>query len=749
MNQHRLKSFGLLLFASTFLSACNLAPTLPLPSPTLPSQQPLGVVQVQVSGVGSQTPQVKATFVPSSNAFSSQSFSVYNPNTTPVAFPKAAISFYDDLTSGVNTRYLTTILDVINNSTTAFDNLTLVALDYPSISQGGSAVGQLLDATGSAVSNPALAARAFLPTHAMKRGFGKLEVDSSLAHLQVFTLNEVSSLQNAFDTAFPSVTGESLLGYGYVAQNLGGGRALQATGCAPFNCNRGQVALSYKFERTALNRAQEPWSFTLTYALVNDTIPTISQSLEEQSDNAAVSARVGGVGAIAVRTLGGSSYSGGNTLDVGGARVAVPSSPTYPQSVWLGNIMASDPGSLDLTFGTLGKVTTDFGSSNDIASSVAIQSDGKMVVAGYSHIIGVTYDFAVVRYNTDGSLDTSFGTLGKVTTDFGSLDDFAYSVVIQSDGKIVVAGGYDSGANYDFAVVRYNTNGSLDTSFGTLGKVTTDFGSFHDQANSVAIQSDGKIVLAGYSNNNGGIDDFAAVRYNTNGSLDTSFGTMGKVITDFGSSRDTANSVAIQSDGKIVLAGYSTVGGNTYDFAVVRYNTNGSLDTSFDSDGKVTTDFGVSQDIAHSVAIQSNGKIVVTGFNNFGGTNTNDFAVVRYNTNGSLDTSFGTLGKVTTDFGSSNDVPTSLAIQSDGKIVVAGSSSYNNSVNTDFVVVRYNTNGSLDTSFDFDGKVTTDFGSRNDGARSLAIQSDGKIVVTGITTTIGSSLDFAVVRYNP
>jgi uncharacterized delta-60 repeat protein len=400
--------------------------------------------------------------------------------------------------------------------------------------------------------------------------------------------------------------------------------------------------------------------------------------------------------------------------------------------------VAAAEGDLDTTFDSDGKVTTAIGASGNEAYSVAIQSDGKIVAAGSSKN-GSNYDFALARYNTDGTLDTNFGTGGKVITAIGSSTDVAESVAIQSDGKIVAAGFSNNGSNNDFALVRYNTNGTLDTTFDSDGKVTTAIGSANDRAYSVAIQSDGKIVVAGYSDN-GSNDDFALVRYNTNGTLDTSFDSDGKVTTDIGSG-DIAQSVAIQTDGKIVAAGFSNNVSNV-DFTLVRYNTNGTLDTTFDSDGKVTTAIGSGTDVAYSVALQSDGKIVVAGYSNNGSNF--DFALVRYNTDGSLDTSFDSDGKVTTDIGGSDDRAFSVAIQSDGKIVVAGFS--NNVSNVDFTLVRYNTDGTLDTSFDSDGKVTTAIGSASDFARSVAIQSDGKIVVAGYSDN-GSNADFALVRY--
>jgi len=412
------------------------------------------------------------------------------------------------------------------------------------------------------------------------------------------------------------------------------------------------------------------------------------------------------------------------------------------------------PGDLDPTFGNGGIVITPVGNFS-AAYSLAVQPDGKIVAAGFSYS-GTTsapiYDFAVVRYNTDGTLDSSFGTGGKVTTDFGG-EDVALAIAIQPDGKIVVAGDAGPSANKDFALARYNTDGTLDTSFGTGGKVVTPVSSLSDFANTVAIQSNGKIVVAGNSNSGTSAAnfnyDFAVVRYNTDGTLDNSFGTGGKVTTNFGGNFETGNAVVIQSDGKIIVAGISgtfTSGvGTTAGFALARYNMDGSLDTSFGAGGKVITPAGSSDDRATGAAIQTDGKIVVVGGSNTGTTSARnyDFAVFRYNTDGSLDSSFGAGGKVTTPIGSSDDFAHDVAIQSNGKIVVAGDK-YNvgGGLDYDIALARYNTDGSLDTSFGTGGKVVTRISSSTDQAAAVAIQADGKIVVAG-----RGSGGVAVVRY--
>ncbi len=382
-------------------------------------------------------------------------------------------------------------------------------------------------------------------------------------------------------------------------------------------------------------------------------------------------------------------------------------------------------GELDGSFGDGGHTSTNF-SGTDCANAVAIQSDGKIVAVGICH----GYDFALARYNADGTPDTTFGSSGKTATDFGYTLDCAHAVAIQSDGKIVAAGSYAS----DFALARYNANGILDTTFGGDGMVTTNFFGNSDCVYSVAIQSDNKIVAAGSGSAN---NDFALARYNTDGSLDTSFDSDGKVTTTFGGN-DYAYAMAIQSDGKIVAAGYTSIGNG--DFALIRYNTNGGLDTAFDSDGKVTTDFAGGTDYAYGLAIQSDGKIVAAGY--AANSDNDDFALAQCNTNGGLDTAFGTSGVTTTNIAGGSDQALSVAIQSDGKLVVVG-----NAENGDFNIVRYNADGSLDATFDTDGIATTDFNNAEDHATSVTIQSNGKIVVAGYVYD-GGDYDFALARYN-
>jgi len=397
-------------------------------------------------------------------------------------------------------------------------------------------------------------------------------------------------------------------------------------------------------------------------------------------------------------------------------------------------------GVLDLTFDADGIVTTTIGTSHERAFSVAIQSDGKIVAAGNS-FNGAVVDFAVVRYNTDGSLDTSFDTDGMVTTTFSPWDAYGVSAAIQADGKILVAGNIGNGANTDFILVRYNSDGSLDSSFGTDGVVTTGIGTYGDFVYALKIQSDEKIVVAG-SSDNGPNDDFALVRYNSDGSLDMTFSSDGKVTTSIGSANDVANAMVLQWDGKIVLSGVSYNGSN-FDFTLVRYTANGSLDTGFDSDGKVTTDFGGSHENSYALALQADGKILAAGGRN-NGTN-DEIAIARYNTDGSIDTDFGTDGLQTTNMGLTSCAALSIGIALDGKILVAGRSTADG--DEDVILARYTSQGALDSSFDTDGIVSTEIGDYDEAANAMAIQMDGKIVVAGYSLN-GSDNDFALARYN-
>jgi uncharacterized delta-60 repeat protein len=384
-------------------------------------------------------------------------------------------------------------------------------------------------------------------------------------------------------------------------------------------------------------------------------------------------------------------------------------------------IAIGQPGSLDGDFDADGKVSTNFPGNDNFAIGAAIQQDGKIVVCGGSGN-GTSSKYAVARYHPDGSLDVTFGTSGRVTTVLENVGfgDYATCVAVQQDGKIVVAGVSD----LNFGVLRYNSDGSIDSSFASNGIVITSFNG-DENLTSMVIQVDGKIVVAGYTSTSIFNSDFAIARYNTDGTLDNTFSFDGKITSDFGNSTDQGYSVSLQSDGKIFIAGSSRDGFSDNDFAAVRYNVDGTLDNTFGTNGKVLTDFSNRNDYGQSAVIQPDQKIVVAGYSR--DNEGEDFALLRYNVNGSLDSTFGFNGLTITGVGFDKSSAYSTTLQVDGKILVAGESF---DTDKDFALARYNFDGSRDLTFS-SGAVSTDFGA-DDVAKSVLVQPDGKILLVGM-----------------
>jgi uncharacterized delta-60 repeat protein len=392
-------------------------------------------------------------------------------------------------------------------------------------------------------------------------------------------------------------------------------------------------------------------------------------------------------------------------------------------------------GILDTSFDDDGWLLTEMGLNYEWANDLAIQRDGKIVVCGgASPVLGM--DFALARYNSDGSLDTSFDEDGKVFTELSGAQDECNALVLQPDGKIIAVG-YVPNGTLNFAVLRYNPDGSLDTSFDEDGIVMTDFDYSEDVARSVALQSDGKIVVAGDAD--GLISmDFAVARYLSDGSLDPTFSEDGKLVTDFGGT-DNGYDVLVQLNGKIVVAGVSLTVNR--DIALARYNPDGSLDPSFDGDGQLRTDTGFSE-YAYALAMQLDGKLLAVGYTTAG---TRDVILARYNPDGSLDTGFGGDGLVTTDFTGEADYAYDVVLQPDGKIIIAGVGYI--SGDTDIILARYLPDGSLDPTFSGDGRVQTSFLTGKESAWAIALQRNGRLVVAGSTIVDTFDYSFALVRY--
>jgi len=394
-------------------------------------------------------------------------------------------------------------------------------------------------------------------------------------------------------------------------------------------------------------------------------------------------------------------------------------------SVW-----ASD-GVLDTTFNSPdGYALWDGGAGYDRGRDIALQSDGKILVTGYM-TNSIDDDIMVIRFNKDGTLDAGFGTNGAYIYDGGNGIDNAYAIAVQPDDKILLAGESSNGSDSDVIVLRLDSNGSLDPNFGTNGIYTYDGGNGYDAIIDLIVQPDGSIVMCG-SSNNGTDNDLMAMRLNTDGALDTTFGASGVIVCHVGNSHDFGLRLTLQNDGDILLTGGSDNGSN-YDIIVARFNTKGTLDTGFGTNGIVIYDGG-DYDRGYGIDTNSNGSILVTGVRNKSGQKTIDYdiPVICFDSNGVLDTSFGNNGIVLYDGGISEQC-FDLMVQDDDTILVTGYSGINIDGTSEWslVVLKYDLNGTLDTTFGTNGVFRYNPTNKTEWGYGLALQTDGKIVVTG------------------
>ncbi|HYV90130.1 MAG TPA: T9SS type A sorting domain-containing protein [Chitinophagales bacterium] len=392
----------------------------------------------------------------------------------------------------------------------------------------------------------------------------------------------------------------------------------------------------------------------------------------------------------------------------------------------------SQAGMLDSTFGINGISNCLPGGAG---YSVAIQTDGKIVVGGVEN-----GDFAVARFESSGLLDSTFSSDGVVVVNLGPPGFL--KVAIQSDGKILESGTDGS----LFGLARFNTDGTLDNSFSGNGTVLTSFNdsNYLSSGYGLTIQPDDKIIQVGESWSNSGIKGFAVARFNTDGSLDNSFGTGGKVLTTIGNALPYATCAVVQPDGKILVGGTSwsaTIAPSC--FALARYNSNGTLDIDFGVGGMVTTYFGAGDasddDEGYAIVLQPDGKILMTG-NSIIGINFSKLAIIRYNANGTPDLTFGVEGKVLSDFPCN---AYAIALQQDGKIIIAGAGKDDSLFKADILLARYLSDGTLDSSFGVNGIVITSIDNTTNVVSSVAIQPDGKIIVAGTSYMQG----MIVLRY--
>lgn len=388
-------------------------------------------------------------------------------------------------------------------------------------------------------------------------------------------------------------------------------------------------------------------------------------------------------------------------------------------------------GTLDLS------TLAQWGSHSTSAFALAVSGD-KTLVAGY--VSGDNGDdFAIARFNADGTLDSTFGQGGWAIVDFGSTFDQACAIAVDAQGHIVVAGQTSVNGSFDFAVARLDSSGALDSTFGSGGKVTIDFEGQFDQATALVITGDDKILVGGSAMKDW-VSGFGLVKLNEDGSLDSGFAQQGKALVVWNDIGAEATALAMQADGKIVQAGFvsNLVDPNAWtidtDMAVLRYNADGSLDTSFGVGGKVSIDFGRDDDHAQALAIATDGKILVAGYS-ADTSGPADFALARLDATGALDQTFGAGGKVVTDFVGAQDRAFAIALRDDGKILVAGSSDQGPS--RDFALVKYNSDGSLDSDFASGGKLVVHMGG-NDCAMGVALDGESILVAGTVTMTDGN-----------
>ncbi len=397
-------------------------------------------------------------------------------------------------------------------------------------------------------------------------------------------------------------------------------------------------------------------------------------------------------------------------------------------------------GYLDLGFNEDGIYSADFGTNGfDILYDAVLQEDGKILATGISN-----NDFAVLRLLPDGTPDPEFGDDGVAQHDFNGTSDRSHAIVIQPDGRIVVAGQIQINSQADFAVLRLLSDGKIDSTFGTNGWTVTDLGTDYEFPNCAALQADGKIIAAGRK-----ADvfqsDFTMVRYHTDGRVDSLFGNNGIVGTNL-REEDEVTSIAIQPDGQILLAGFASISAKG-DFAVARYNPDGTLDKFFGEGGHIITDIeGVNaSDLINAMVLLPDGKILAAGFANyFNLDGTSDIGIVRYDENGILDPEFGVGGVSVTRLGSSTNTY-GMSVQPDGKIIVGGVSNVIMEEKR-WLLARFHSNGVLDEGFGTTGYTTTEMPGNNGSVTALLIQPDSRIILAGYTGA-NPDLDYTVARY--
>ena len=407
------------------------------------------------------------------------------------------------------------------------------------------------------------------------------------------------------------------------------------------------------------------------------------------------------------------------------------------------------PGELDTSFSNDGLVVTDFNQGTDIAEAVMTDDQGRILVAGTASGSGGTKYFAVTRYDANGALDTSFGNGGRATTTFYGGADTARDMLIDRSGRIVVAGrvanaNTSTNGSYDLGLIRYTANGVLDSSFGASGKAKVDVANGNDEGWAIALDSNDNLLIAGGTNGSNSSSDISLVRLTEAGIVDiANFGTGGQVTTDINGRADAAYAMAIDSQGRIILASRSSSSDSAYNFALTRYSASGVLDTAFGNNGIVITDFNGRNDYPHGITVDSQDNILVVGRTSVVSQG-DDVALVRYSSSdGAIDASFGDNGQVLLDLSGRSDAGYDLQLDAAGNIVVTGRA------DGQLALLRLQANGEPDVSFGAGGRSLLDVSSSIDLGNDVTFDDQGRILVAGSTRYFpNAGTDFLLARFD-
>jgi uncharacterized delta-60 repeat protein len=645
--------------------------------------------------------------------FNRTTFQAVNGGTPPSTFLNAGFEVKNKRGSTVNNLTIVAYHKTGNESDTAFKNV----------------------ANFNSVNIPNYA-RAIKPCHSTNNG---TTLSSGNEDLMLFAEHELGVLTTTAGSELAG--GEYLFPYGYVARDISNANSRAIA--SDTNSFTGKVSLCVRTDGSN-NPIGSAYRFSLTALVFENPTETtrVAESLEEQPSSGAT-VRAGAIGASQISALFTSNLltlTNGNRVNA--CRVRTAGSAVTPLATLEPQPLITTAGSLDDCFAADGKRVTAFsGTLNSVGKDVAVDSKGRVVVAGYT-TIGTTGSFAVARFNSDGSLDTSFGSGGQQTIGFAS-SALAEAVAVDAQDRIIVVGNVGA----DFAIARLDATGALDTNFNGAGKTTVAFSGFSAYARGVAVDSSNRVVVVGYITDGNSDEDFGLARLNVDGTLDTGFGTAGRRTVDFGGNSDFGNDVKLDSTGKIIVVGDSS--GATTDFAVARLDANGvTLDTTFNTNGQLLIDFGAT-DIANAVAVTSSGALAVAGTSQVGSNL--EFGVARITASGALDTSFDGDGvRRIGGFSGVDAIAHAVAVDSSDRVIVTGTSATTFAAGGvafaggDFAAVRFLPSGAVDPSFNTTGRLNIDFGGANDDGFGGVLSPGGQLLIGGSYSSIG----FGVTRVN-